>query len=163
MKIQFFKIWFNQKVISMFCLDLLTIQLLNTYSCTSTKFRRVFRILSNNYDGVFKKIAAKSSCSHMFCKVGVLKNSAIFTEKHLCLFLKKLRALHLSLFFNKVAGLRRKQRNLPNFLEQLFYRTLLVAASVKGNAQFLFLRNPQKSSGNVCLVKIIKKHCHKKR
>ena len=30
----------------------------------------------------------------------------------------------------------------------------------KGNAQFAFLRNPQKSLVNVCLMKIIKKHCH---
>ena len=34
---------------------------------------------------------------------------------------------------------------------------------LKGNAQFLFLCNPQKSSVNVCFMKIIKKHCHKKR
>ena len=34
---------------------------------------------------------------------------------------------------------------------------------LKGNAQFLFLCNPKKSSVNVCFMKIIKKHCHKKR
>ena len=33
---------------------------------------------------------------------------------------------------------------------------------IKGNEQFLFLCNPQKSTVNVCLMKIIKKHCHKK-
>ena len=32
----------------------------------------------------------------------------------------------------------------------------------KGNAQFIFLCNPQKSSVNVCLTNLIKKHCHKK-
>ena len=29
----------------------------------------------------------------------------------------------------------------------------------KGNAQFLFLRNPQRLSVNVCLMKTIKKDC----
>ena len=38
----------------------------------------------------------RSSRSHMFFKIGVFKNFAIFTEKHLC----------LSLFFNKFARLR---------------------------------------------------------
>ena len=33
----------------------------------------------------------------------------------------------------------------------------------KGNAQFIFLCNPQKPTFNVCLMKIIKKHCHKKK
>ena len=37
----------------------------------------------------------RSSCSEMFCKIGVLKNFAKFTEKHLC----------QSLFFNKDSGL----------------------------------------------------------
>ena len=32
----------------------------------------------------------------------------------------------------------------------------------KGNAQFLFLCNPKKSSVNVCLMKNIEKHCQKK-
>ena len=34
---------------------------------------------------------------------------------------------------------------------------------LKRNAQFLFLCNPQKSSVNVYLMKIIKKHCTKKK
>ena len=67
----------------------------------------------------------------MFFKIGVLKNSAIFTGKHLC----------CSLFFDKVAGLRpgtlikkRLQHRcflwiLQNFKEQLIYRTPPVAAS----------------------------------
>ena len=33
---------------------------------------------------------------------------------------------------------------------------------LKGKAQFIFLCNPQNSSVNVCLIKKIKKHCHKK-
>ena len=42
-----------------------------------------------------------------------------------------------------------------------FYK-LFNKSSVKGNAQFIFLCNPQKSSVNVCLMNLIKKHCHKK-
>ena len=38
----------------------------------------------------------RSSLSEMFCKKGVLRNTAKFTGKHLC----------KSLFFNKVAGMR---------------------------------------------------------
>ena len=34
-------------------------------------------------------------------------------------------------------------------------------AYIKGNAQFIFLCNPQKSSFNICLIKLLKKHCHK--
>ena len=37
-----------------------------------------------------------------------------------------------------------------------------VYLNVKGNAEFIFLCNPQKSSVNVCLIKKIKKYCHKK-
>ena len=33
---------------------------------------------------------------------------------------------------------------------------------LKGNAQLIFLCNPQKSSVNVFLMNLIKKHCHKK-
>ena len=47
----------------------------------------------------------RSSRSQMFFKIGILKNFANFTGKHLC----------WSLFFNKVAGLRRLLRNLRNF------------------------------------------------
>ena len=36
------------------------------------------------------------------------------------------------------------------------------SAKVKGNAQFLFLCNPEKSSVNIYFIKIIKKDCHKK-
>ena len=39
----------------------------------------------------------RSSCPEMLCKKGVLRNFTKFTGKHLC----------QSLFFNKVAGLRR--------------------------------------------------------
>ena len=38
-----------------------------------------------------------------------------------------------------------------------------VTVALKGNAQFLFLCNPQKSSVNVSLMKIIEEHCHKKK
>ena len=32
----------------------------------------------------------------------------------------------------------------------------------KGNGQFIFLCNPQKSLVNVCLIKLLKKHYHQK-
>ena len=43
-----------------------------------------------------EQIKIRSSLSQMYFKMGVLKNFAIFTGKHLC----------QSLFFNKVAGLK---------------------------------------------------------
>ena len=58
----------------------------------------------------------------MFCKKGVLKNSANFTGKHLC----------QSLFFNKVAGFGRRcfPVNFAKFLGTPFFnRTPVVAAS----------------------------------
>ena len=51
----------------------------------------------------------------MFFKIGSIKNFAVFTGKHLYLF-------------NKVAGLK-VCGYCENFLEQLSYRTLPVAAS----------------------------------
>ena len=43
------------------------------------------------------------------------------------------------------------------------YQSIIsIKKELKGNAQFLFLCSPQKSSVNVCLMKIIKKHYHKK-
>ena len=59
----------------------------------------------------------RGSRPEMFCRKGVLRNFAKFTEKHLC----------QSLFFNKVAGLRpttllkrRLQHNFPKFLRTFF-------------------------------------------
>ena len=43
-----------------------------------------------------------------------------------------------------------------------FNNLTFLANHVKGNAQLIFLCNPQKSSVNVSLIKKIKKHCHKK-
>ena len=54
----------------------------------NVKFKLFFYILNNFF--------YKSSRLEVFCKKGVLKNFAKFTEKHLC----------QSIFFNKVAGLR---------------------------------------------------------
>ena len=45
---------------------------------------------------VFNFLKYRNSCSQMFIKIVVLKNSAIFKGKHLC----------WSLFFNKIGGLR---------------------------------------------------------
>ena len=39
---------------------------------------------------------------------------------------------------------------------------ILLLLFLKGNAQFIFLCKPQKSSVKVCLLKILKQHCHKK-
>ena len=39
-------------------------------------------------------------------------------------------------------------------------RCFKMKSNFNGNAQFLFLCNPQKSSVNAFLMKIIKKHCH---
>ena len=41
-------------------------------------------------------------------------------------------------------------------------KRVLFEKKVKEKTQFLFLCNPQKSLVNFCLMKIIKKHCHKK-
>ena len=62
----------------------------------NVKFKLFFYILNNFF--------YKSSRLEVFCKKGVLKNFAKFTEKHLC----------QSIFFNKVAGLRQ------NFQKHLF-------------------------------------------
>ena len=69
----------------------------------------------------FGKVRKKTS--HRRCSVGgVLRNFTKFLGRHLC----------QSLFFNKVAGLRKKKTDkgvflwiLRNFQEQLFYRTPL--------------------------------------
>ena len=60
---------------------------------------------------------ARSSRPEVFCKKGVLKYFAQFTGKHLC----------QSLFFNKVAGLRR------NFQNQSSRSTLQKSCSEKYN------------------------------
>ena len=61
----------------------------------------------------------RSSRPEVFCKKGVLRNSAKFTGKHLC----------QSLFFNKVAspGLAKFAKFLRT---SFFHRTPLVAASL---------------------------------
>ena len=81
----------------------------------------VFIISSNLPSWVlFDSSKLQKQAPEVFCKKGVLRNFAKFTGKHLC----------QSLFFNKVAGLRPVfMWILRNFLEQLFYRTPLVAAS----------------------------------
>ena len=75
---------------------------------------------------------ARSSCSQILIKISVLKNFAIFTEKHLCwsLFLRNLQVL-------KPASLLKEHSNtdvflwiLQSFKNSLFYKTPLVAASV---------------------------------
>ena len=73
----------------------------------------------------------RSSRPEVFCKKGVLRNIAKLTGKHLC----------QSLFFNKVSGLCKKWDSgtgvFSEFCEisnnTFFYRTPLVAASVRAN------------------------------
>ena len=69
----------------------------------------------------------RSICSHMFLKIGVLKNFLTFTGKHLCwrLLLIKLQAWKLwtSLKRNSSTGLFRWL--LQNFQKQLFLEHLL--------------------------------------
>ena len=48
-------------------------------------------------------VGIKISCPGVFCKKGVLSNFEKFTGKHLC---QSLLFNQVSLFFNKVAGLR---------------------------------------------------------
>ena len=43
-----------------------------------------------------------------------------------------------------------------------FVKKVLKKVVVKGNAQFIFLYNPQKSLVNVCLIKILKRSVTKK-
>ena len=49
-----------------------------------------------------------------------------------------------------------------SILNGIIEKNLSNNGSVKGNAQFIFLCNPQKSSVNVCLMKILKSTVHKK-
>ena len=59
----------------------------------------------------------------------------------------------------------RNFHTLTNFTFQFFIKVVKFQFAIiwfKGNAQFLFLCNLQKSLIIVCLMKIIKKHCHKK-
>ena len=63
----------------------------------------------------------RSSCSEVLCKIGVLRNVAKFTGKHLC----------QSLFFNKVAGLR----SAALFKKRLWHRCFPVNFAI-------FLRTP---------------------
>ena len=75
----------------------------------------------------------RSSRSHWFFRIGVLKNFAILTGKHLC----------WSLFFNKVAGLLLKRdfnrgvlwEHCKIFKKTFFYRTPPVAVFVNGDLE----------------------------
>ena len=58
------------------------------------QFQRLLNFAQMRY---FLSVNNRSSCPEVFCEKGVLTNFAKFTGKHLC----------QSLFFNKVAGLRR--------------------------------------------------------
>ena len=66
-------------------------------------------------------LTAGSSRPEVFCKKGVLRNFTKFTGKH----------LRQSLFFNKVAGLIKKEALAQLFSCKFSYRTRPVAASVQ--------------------------------
>ena len=72
-----------------------------------------------------------SSRFQMLLKMGILKNVAIFTEKHLCwdLFLIKLQDCRAATLLKRDANTIDFLRILQNFNEHLFYRTSLVTAS----------------------------------
>ena len=82
------------------------------------KGKRICKGLKISVMGVISTSSIKSSRSQMFFKVGVLKNFAIFTGKHMCksLFLIKLKTCNF----------------IKKRLQQVFYRTFLN----------LFLRTP---------------------
>ena len=78
-------------------------------------------------------IIFRSSCRQMFFKTGVIGDFAIFTGKHLCwsLFLIKLRALGLQLYFNLVpkdfnTGVFLWKLRTPFFIEHLRWLLLSV-------------------------------------
>ena len=68
-----------------------------------------FSDLPNNGSNSRKR--SRSSRSEVFCRKGVLRSFAKFTGKQLC----------QSLFFNKVAGLRRFPVNFVKFPRTLFF------------------------------------------
>ena len=80
-----------------------------------------------------QQLRYRGSLSQMFFKIGVLKNFAIFTGKHLCwsLFLIKLiKGLKSCNFIKKRLQHRFFPVNIAKFLSTaFFYRTLPVAAS----------------------------------
>ena len=86
----------------------------------------------------------KSNRPEVFCKKGVLRNFSKFTGKHLC----------LSLFFNKLAGLRLKKRlwhtcfpvNFEKFLRTSFFTEHLLWLLLQIN-NFYFHWNHQKTLG----------------
>ena len=64
--------------------------------------------------------------------------------------------LRVTNFNNKNETLIMHSKNTIKFLEKSFY----VFHNIKGNAQFTFLCNPQKSMVNVGLMKIFKSTVH---
>ena len=79
------------------------------FDATRTDDKDKFKI---TFDKVPLKLTiTRSSRPEVFCKKGVLRNFTKFTGKHLC----------QSLFFNKVAGLRRFPVNFVKFLRTPFF------------------------------------------
>ena len=89
----------------------------------------------------------KSSRSKMFFKIGVLKNYAIFTGKHLCwnLFLINLQALRC----RPEGDSKKRGLNTVYFYKQLFYRTPPMAAS---EPYFLKAVKYLKSHANIAFI-----------
>ena len=71
----------------------------------------------------------RSSRSHIFFKIGVLKNLAIFTGKYLCwsLFSIKLQTWRPATLLRRDSNMEVSLWNLRNFYKHLFYRTPPVA------------------------------------
>ena len=84
-------------------------------------------------------------------RLAVGENVKFYTSVAKRLKLKVRSFWGLSHTFEKVTGEKLVEGVVPPILNKF-----------KGNAQFIFLCNPQKVSVNVCLMKTLEKNCHKK-
>ena len=77
-------------------------------------------------------VKLRSSPSQMFLKIGVLKNFAIFTGKHLCwgLFLLKLQAQGLQLYYKESPTQMFSCEYCETFKNSFFYKIPAVAAAL---------------------------------
>ena len=86
---------------------------------------------------VLLQLPARSSCSQMIFKIGVFKNFATFTGKHLCWSLfHKVAGFQACNFTKKSLQHRCFPVNIAKFLRTAFYRMSPVAASVMHNVLF---------------------------
>ena len=100
------------------------------YFCNIAQSRWFWKSLSRKkvLNQHFLKSLHVTSHTQMFFKIGVLRNIAIFTEKHLCwsLFLIKLQALRAATLFKTDFSTGVFLWILRNFYEQLFLKNTSV-------------------------------------